>query len=249
MSAHACMSRLTPYNKLMAEHLRYGIETTDMNHRLFMDLPVKLAARIQNNNASVGQELRSLTAKKNRTVDLEPSDDGLRLYINTKKIGARREDHARRSVARRVVEIVSTIDFLAGQYDKDPNLNVQMGSAYTSDGRLHMRAEVKWPKDSTDNHMSNVTTYFMRDCARKLNYERKILDDLVYAQVMRENGLTLETNPLGSCSIGAGGYMYSPESHTVELYQHNIYSTVQQLICFTGAVALANADSLYLASS
>lgn len=243
--ARACTSDTDGYNTtIMTEHLRYGIEMTDMNNRLFLDIPVTLVARIQKANVTVDKELRSLSAKQSRIIDLEPSRETVRLFINTKKIGTKREDQARRIAAHRAAALISWVDLLADTNEKDPDLTVEMPTTYTSDGRLPMRAEVKWPARSSDEKMGQAATYFMRDTAYKLNYERKMIDELVYGQVVRERGVILETNPLGSCNIGAGGSMYFPEQPTVELYQHNLYSPIQQLICFAGAVAFSKADQL-----
>ena len=228
----------------MTQQLTYGIETTPMNHRLFLDVPPSLVARVQQEHPAVDAELESLSAPKAGIIDSVLSDGAVRLALNSEKIGARRDDQSRRQAARRIVALISTIDGVAYEEEQDPNLNVQMGTEHTIDGRLHMRAEVTWPRHASDKKMRKVARYFMRTTADALNYERKLIDELVYADVRRERGVTLETNPFGSCNIGAGGDGYHPERPTVELYQHNLYSPIQQLICLAGAVAMANTDKL-----
>ena len=85
----------------------------------------------------------------------------------------------------------------------------------------------------------------MQATALKLKYATKThVPHMVYGQIQRENGLTLETNPLGKCSIGTDGLWYEPQEPMLELDAHNIYNHTQQLIIIIGGVALARADTL-----
>lgn len=228
----------------MSNTLEYGINTDGQHNRLYVDVPAELAAKIQEEQVTLSNELQELNAKKTRILDIEPNDGALRVYVNSKKIGNRHSDQNRRQAARRVAGVITWIDMFAEHHQKDPGMSVQMGDTYSSDGRLGMVARLRWPSQATDQVMSQLGTYFMKDTARKLNYERKMIDELVYCGVLREQGIIIETNPLGSCNISAGGDYYDASEPTVELWQHNIYSPVQQLICFAGAIAVAKADKL-----
>lgn len=224
--------------------LHYGIEVTDANKRLFLDVPTDLAASAQNDCPNLATELKELSRPKNRVLEIDPVDGSVRITLNADRIGCRRDDQEQRRLAHRTATVFNDIDWYSGAERRDPRLNVQMSDQYTVDGRLRMRAEVAWPERATDGQTSDSVTTVMQGVAHQLKYFRKMIPELVGAQVIREHGVSLETNPLGSCNIGAGGYLYSPEQPTVELYQHNIYTPIQQLICFAGAIAMARADEL-----
>ncbi len=66
-----------------------------------------------------------------------------------------------------------------------------------------------------------------------------MLDDLVYAQVNRQHGVTLETNPIASASLDTDGNSYNPEDSVIELSAHNMYAHEMQLICLSGLIAIA----------
>jgi len=55
------------------------------------------------------------------------------------------------------------------------------------------------------------------------------------------NGITLETNPVGACSMDTDGTDYDEDSEKIKLYDHNLYNHEMQLICIAGLVALAKA--------
>ena len=59
-----------------------------------------------------------------------------------------------------------------------------------------------------------------------------------------EQGVSMITNPVGSCNLDTNGAAYRPESPKFEVDAHNIYNADQQLICLYGLVAVAHADDL-----
>jgi len=118
---------------------------------------------------------------------------------------------------------------------------VHIGRVRYGYGVFRMSAELKWPAVS-DQSASNIATDAMRRMARNLGiYKDKNIDSLVYANVRRSDGITLETNPAGSCGMDTDGMKYSPDSETVSLIDHNLYTHEMQLVCISGLIALANA--------
>lgn len=222
-------------------NLQYGLEIAERDARIFVDVPTDLAASMQRENPALTEELESLSRPKNRVLEIEPHEGMVRVRLNADRIGLKKDDHQQRLLAHRTATIFSSIDSLSADR-RDSGLSVQMSDQFTSDGRLRMHAEVAWPERATDKQASDFMTGVMQGIAYQLKYERRLVSELVGAQVIRERGVSLETNPLGSCNIGAGGYLYFPERPTVELHQHNIYSPIQQLICFAGAIAMARVD-------
>ncbi len=112
---------------------------------------------------------------------------------------------------------------------------------------------VQWPNMS-EQPIAALTTNVMRSVARDIRYSRsdndslaahgRLVDMLVYSQIDRERGVTLETNPLGSCSVGTNGMWYDGGESSFNLESHNLYTHEQQLIVVAGAIALAHADEL-----
>lgn len=212
-------------------------------HRLFLDLPPKVGARIQKKDTALHDQIRALGSKDRRFIDLRVPDetDSLRMYINTKKIGAEDGEQRRRQAAEQVISVLRGIRTWTDAEELDSNLDVHLGVKPVPDGRLAISATVKWPEGVTDDAMAGFATTVMQETAHKLHYERKLIPDLVGAVVDRERGVTLQTNPIGSCSIDTDGSSYNPIESTFEVSAHNIYTSIQQLICFSGAVAIANA--------
>lgn len=111
--------------------------------------------------------------------------------------------------------------------------------------RYGMMLALRWPKVAPQPAATFATAHMQRFAQSiNLNGNKRMntANDMVHVAASREHGITVETNPLGSCNIGAGGYGYDPEPDIVELWQHNIYSPAQQLACLVGAVSFATAD-------
>lgn len=112
------------------------------------------------------------------------------------------------------------------------------------DGRYGMHVALRWPRADPEQAAVFATTQ-MRRFARTLTLHsdqpRDLLEDLVYAQASRSTGAVFQTNPMGSCSIESDHQDYTGID-VVDLWQHNLYNSEQQLICLVGAVAFANAD-------
>ena len=112
------------------------------------------------------------------------------------------------------------------------------------DGRYGMNVALRWPQIDPEQAAAFATTQ-MRRFARTLTLHsgqpKDLLEDLIYAQASRNTGVVFQTNPMGSCSIESDHQDYIGVD-VVDLWQHNLYNSEQQLICLVGAVAFANAD-------
>ncbi len=229
----------------MTKQLHYGIETGGVHSRLYLDVPVEVSARIQTHDGELTSTLQKLSTKRTRLLDIEPTDDGLRLYANTKKVGGIRGEYDtyRRQAAASITDALRRVGEWAQPEERDPRLDVGMGSRYSVDGRLPMYADIAWP-EADEEAVEALAEKHMRETAKKLKYEVPLIEDLVFASVSRARGVTLQTNPVGSCSIDTDGMHYDQADPVFELRAHNIYAPQQQLICFAGTVAIANADAL-----
>ncbi len=125
-----------------------------------------------------------------------------------------------------------------------PMVRMSHGLLDTASGRRGMQVALRWPDVDLDE-AALFATHHMQRFAQSVdlhgNPRLNVADDMVYTRAIRERGIVIETNPLGSCNISAGGYDYRPELPVVDLWQHNIYSPQQQLTCLMGAVSFATA--------
>jgi hypothetical protein len=133
--------------------------------------------------------------------------------------------------------------------DSDPLLNAKIGRDVTADGLIGMHVEIQWPSIG-GSVLAKLATRHMRQLAVDLRYRsdtpRVIRTPMVYAQVNRARGITLETDPDGACNLGSDPARYEPGSPCIELVSNNICDPKQQVICLTGAIAVAHADELVM---
>lgn len=121
-------------------------------------------------------------------------------------------------------------------------------------GRVAISATLTLPRIESE-HISEFATMHMRGVARSLRYaseieSREMRDSLVYSQ-LDERGITLRTNPVGSCSMDTDGDQFFIQASTnreATLYAHNLYHPIQQLICLAGAIVMAHSESYLLES-
>ncbi len=178
-----------------------------------------------------------------------------RLTFDLTAIGRRKIEHYRERDLMAVMKTIAATEAAAQKTipeDERP-LSFFVDQTLLPDGtRLAMSARVLRPEGS-----HNMTTYHatkaMRRAATAIRYNHdfakeenmsnveydEFINDVVYANYQPEQGLELQTNPHGSCSIGTDGTEYNPDSRYIELYAHNLYTPAQQLICLVGAVAMA----------
>ncbi len=234
----------------MNRHLHHGLLETKQNHRLYLDVPNEVLSTISDRSLSFVKVLGALTSKKLRLLEIEDDSqhEMSRLFVNYKKIAKVSDDQKRQLGTTLVVETINTIESYARTDQSDPKLKVEMYTKRSSDGRLGMHSISQWPDLATShpNQLNTVVTGHMQNFAKRIQYigPRTSYDEYVYSQLNRNSGATLETNPLGSCSIGTNGQSYESDSDSFEMTSHNIYQSEQQLICYAGLVALVNADTI-----
>lgn len=113
--------------------------------------------------------------------------------------------------------------------------------------RYGMYVEVQWPECYTE--AAQFATRQMQQFAAGINLKNggalNRANAMVYVAADAEQGLSVQTNPLGGCGIETSGDDYGHERplETVSLWQHNLYAPEQQLACLVGAVAFAKANS------
>lgn len=114
------------------------------------------------------------------------------------------------------------------------------------DGRRVCDATITWP-EADEPVVAQLATGIMQNIAKQLRYDREIAtrfgyDDHVYAAIQRERGVSLQTNPIGSCASDTNGEYYDANEPVFSLESHNVYTRKQQLIIFSGMIAIARAD-------
>lgn len=183
--------------------------------------------------------------KNRRVVLAEAGDDVTRLTFNTKRIGRLGDNIvAERDRLKHVIYALSAVSSCSMEAGlQDPNMTVNMSlRPIGSDDRLGMDAVLKWPESVGDFELQVIATNAMVLIANDLRmHSPRLMDGTVYAMVSRDNGITLETNPMGSCSLDTDGATYDPSKPTMELWGHNIYNHKIQLVCLAGLIAIARA--------
>ena len=230
----------------MAEQLNYGIETTDMHHRLYIDVPQDLTTRIKMEDPTLSQRLAVLSTKSRRFIDISDTENGSRIYINTKKIGSVRggDSEYRIRSAGSVIDVMTRLDKVAEAEEKDPKLQfTQTEKARSPVNPAGITTLVQWP-EMNDEDLSRITEYHMQNTAYKLRYSRPEVTRGVTAHVARQSGVSLRVNPINISTFATNSQMYDPLQLSFELEARNIHTPTQLLVCFAGAVALANAPEL-----
>ncbi len=218
----------------MAENLEYFFDESGIG----IDVPYDIFHR-----AAIG-DMDFIDAIKlppnQKVLDIDEYGEGVRLRPRLKRIGSIQDRVKRSTRIKQVAHVISGVSGSTPTDRQDPMLNVYMSThRLPDDTRLPMFAEVK---RSTEDNLSlgRLATEAMLKTARELKYgNRDILDGMVYAQV-DNNGVTLETNPGGSCSLDTDGSDYDNNSETIKVYAHNLYSNEMQLICLSGLIRLAH---------
>lgn len=221
----------------MSNTLYYRLIETERHLQMALDVPQDIFDKAADHSRLA---LALGKSAQKRVVDIEPIADGTRLLLNTKRAGKAQDSIAR---CREITSSLEVIRHYTPLEQADPKLNVRMGlDSVNHTGRYMMLARVAWPHSQDEVVASHATTA-MRRIASVMNYMPKlILDESVYAQVDRQNGVTIETNPVGSCSLGTDGMVFNPDEPTFDVDAHNIYTPEQQLICLAGLIAIARSD-------
>ena len=219
----------------MSENLQFGFD----HGRMCLDVPHDLMGSALARSRSFSY-IMNLTEPERQVIGHRMGDDSTRLLFRTKKIG----QYSRLMASQKSRQAVSVIDSIVTHTPdsrQDPRLLVEMGlePMGTSD-RYGFHARVMWP-ESDMLTAAKEATHMMRRTAHDLRHamSKRSLNDMVYAQLDRNRGMTLETNPIASASLDTDGDSYSPEDEAAELWAHNLYSHQMQLICLSGLIAIA----------
>lgn len=226
----------------MAAQLSYNLVPSDGNfHRLAIDVPNDSWDRVQTYDKQAWV-IEILKRKASSAVIVEPGDESTRLLINDRRIGS---SQMKPRLLRGVVQLINMLDAQIDKTNQDAKFQVQVSpDSINNTGRHMISMRLAWP-ETNDYDVQRFVTNMMVATAINLKYDTKRdIPRLVYAQVHRPAGVTLETNPLGSCSVGTDGMWYNPENPILELDAHNVYNHTQQFILLVGGVALARADTL-----
>jgi len=192
-----------------------------------------------------------------RSVAVVETDEGVDYTFLLKRIGRRPYEAHDRYLAP-VVAAIEQLTLLPDEQDaKLANVNIY--PQRVRDGRLPLSASIAWP-EASDADVSSFATGIMHGLAIATRYKqdlmsrkRDVLSRNVYAHLRRYRdedsyfgwpGVSLQTNPIGSCSVDTSGDEFESDAPMFTVYQHNLYGYKQQLICLGGAIAIANADEL-----
>src|SRR3989344_7215874 len=177
---------------------------------------------------------------------------GVEIGFDFSKTGRRRHPVNRRYDLARTTRVINGSITGAQDDERDERLLVYVDGLLEDGRTLGMDARVKLPDpdapDVTDQAVTDLMTSTVQQSARQLKYmrgrRRERLEEWVHVNYQRQRGITIQTAQVGSCSLDTDGMEYDPDEETAVLYGHNLDSAEQQLICFTGLVALANASEL-----
>jgi len=220
----------------------------------YVHLPKTIFDNLVDNGTIKVPPTKKAASKSLARIDEGP-DDSRRITILTRRIG-RLNPYPRASVCESVIDFYDAVGRQAKIKVADPKLRLDVWSERLNDRtRLGLVADIKWPEvEHSDERLSDLTTQVMCTVAKDIKYSDmddmsarsrgQLINNLVYGQVQRSRGVTLETNPLGSCSIGTDGMEYRSESPVFNAQSHNVHGHDQQLIILSGAIALAHADEL-----
>lgn len=177
-----------------------------------------------------------------RTRLASDSKETYQLFLDATVVGRESDQFAREEKAARILELLD--DSGIGRAGRDgidnPDFLVQIGFSRAGYGVFGMNAELLWPSVS-DKVASELATSAMRSMARDVGLcSEDQINRMVYASVSRAHGITLETNPIGSCSLDTDGSDYRSDQDRVSLYAHNLYTHEMQLVCLSGLIAIAS---------
>lgn len=187
------------------------------------------------------------------SIVLMPTDSDQKLLFDFAAAARKRKPErllvAMRSAAWVLAELVN-----APTEEPDPMMTVGMATAPypgTHPPRWGMFADVAWPTEPvSDAEMTTIGTRHMRQFARGIRLDEsltigsRLWNSSIYTHVNREQGVSVQTNPMGSCAIETDGMEFDAAEPRYHLYAHNLYSNQQQFVCLAGTIALAHAEEL-----
>lgn len=220
----------------MIDVLKYGFDDS----RICLDIPQDIFELAMDSSELLTQIVDAPANK--RVVNTEANDGGTRLSLNTKRAGNSQDRYIKEFKCRDMVQALAEVATFTPRRKHDPALQVALGTErINNDDRFGMSAKLRWPSRS-NSELRSIATQAMQQTALELHYvSQTILPDMVYAQIDRQRGVTLETNPVGSCSMDTDGGTYEADDPSMKLYAHNIYNHEMQLICLSGLISIARA--------
>ena len=254
---HICYNLVNKGKDMTGSATNYILPHLDINvsqefPTLSMSVDRTLAGKIAER---LPQHQESISFLLDRLVLIDKSSNEVAAWdINLEPIGRQQDGRLRTADLRTLNDFLGAYLYhsFLDEGDSEP-LAVFVGNyrGMNDTGRLAMAAEVRWPI-APPEVLHPLATSVMRRAALGLNYADGLLratdyhyyDHLVYAQISRENGVTLETNEMGSCSLGTDGMEYDSDAPIFNISAHNLYGVDQQLICLTGLLAIAQADKI-----
>lgn len=218
----------------MTDTLKFGFEKT----RMCLDVPQAIMNDAVDKGDYLGRILR-FAQPKDRVVISKPIEEGRRLIFSTRRAG-NLPDKYKRDRCKQMVIAINEVVQAAPDNLQDPSLALELGDDYINDGdRFGFNAYVKWP-DADLVAVQDIATKAMHRTAKDLKYAQGCnLNGMVYAQLSRQYGVTLETNSIASASLDTDGTSYNPEDSVINLSAHNMYSHEMQLVCLSGLIAIA----------
>lgn len=176
-----------------------------------------------------------------------PQGDESELFLDATAVRRSVDNETRERNTRRILEILDETGIGGRVHTREqeerPNLSEDIGFTRRGYGVFGMTAEILWPNLS-DKEATHEATQAMRAMAHNLGtYSDEEMPLYVAAEVNRSYGITLETNPVGSCSMDTDGSEYAYQlseggTERVTLHAHNLYTHEMQLICISGLIAL-----------
>jgi hypothetical protein len=188
--------------------------------------------------------------RRQKVLEYDVDHDVATFRFNLATIGRRRSSKLKRQDLEGAVSAAAALANRSQLGEAAPKLAVVLRPTRDQQGHLGLAARGRWPKeaDADSRDFQKRTTAAMRIVATDLQYGREtkpnlvdyqtFLPKLVYAQVDRGTGITLQTNAAGNCSLETDPESYSPESSKYLMQGEGLISEEQQLICLAGVVAL-----------
>lgn len=220
----------------MIDVLKYGFNDS----RIYLDVPQDVFELAIGRSSSLAKIVTEPANK--RVVNVEAGDGGTRLSLNTKRAGNSQDRNIKELKCHDMVQALAEVAAHTPRRKHDPALQVVLGTERINNGdRFGMTARLRWPERS-NSELGSIATRAMRQTALDLRHaNQSILPGMVYAQVDRQRGVTLETNPAGSCSMDTDGERYDTNEPFMELNAHNLYTHSMQIICLSGLISIARA--------
>jgi hypothetical protein len=188
-------------------------------------------------------------AEWNTFVTLDQDGDDTRLSLDLFEPNPNEEADRLLHRVHTTRHLLRATTLLATVTGAEHGVDVYIGESRYEDGvRLPVSVELDWPDGIDDATLSRLGTEYMHAAALGLRMfdgddEQERLEG-VFAHVDRTSGLTLQTNPIGSCAVDTVPMDYMLGEGHVRAVDHNIYSAEQQIVCVSGALAIAYAEEL-----